>query len=98
MSYALPSGHKHYILIGLGPKTKKLEGNSNMVFASVSVHLGERVSNHGCHQCLVSKTSCSCLLPLPEALQDQQLCLTQAPFKLLLLPQVTDYVRFLCAH
>ena len=41
MSYALPSGHKHYILIGLGPKTKKLEGNSNMVFASVSVHLGE---------------------------------------------------------
>ena len=36
----------------------------------------------------VPRVSCSCFLPLQEALQDQQVGLTQAPFKLLLLPWV----------
>ena len=34
------------------------------------------------------------LLPLREALQDQQVGLTQAPFKLLLLPWISEHVRF----
>ena len=42
----------------------------------------------------VPRVSCSCLLPLWEILQDQQVGLTQAPFKLLLLPWVPEYMRF----
>ena len=63
MSYALPSGHKYYILIGLGPKTNKLEGNSSMVFARISIYLGEWISKDGCHQCLCFQGE----LPLPPA-------------------------------
>ena len=36
----------------------------------------------------------SCLPPLQEALQDEQVGLTQAPSKLLLLPWVLERVRF----
>lgn len=39
------------------------------------------------------RVSSTCLLPLLEALQDQQ-ALTQDPFKLLLLPWVLEHVRF----
>ena len=35
-----------------------------------------------------------CLLPLREVLQDLQVGLTQAPFKLLLLPWIPEHVRF----
>ena len=41
--------------------------------------------------------SSSCLLPLQETLQDQQVDLTQAPFKLLLFPWVLECVWF-CVH
>lgn len=39
------------------------------------------------------RVSSTCLLPLLEALQDQQ-ALTQDPFKLLLRPWVLEHVRF----
>ena len=45
----------------------------------------------------VPRVRSSCLLPLWEALQDQQVGLTQAPFTLLLLPQDSEHVRF-CVH
>ena len=45
----------------------------------------------------VPRLSSSCLLPLWEAVQVQQVGLTQAPFKLLLLPLVLAPVRF-CVH
>ena len=45
----------------------------------------------------VSSVSSSCLLPLWEALQDQQVGLIQALFKLLFLPWVLEHVRF-CVH
>ena len=41
--------------------------------------------------------SSSHLLPLREALQDQQVCLAQAPFKLLLLPWGPGVREVLCA-
>ena len=41
----------------------------------------------------VPRMNFSCLLPLQETLQDQQVGLTQAPFKLLL-PCILEYVRF----
>ena len=45
----------------------------------------------------VPRVRSSCLLPLWEALQDQQVGLTQAPFTLRLLPQDSEHVRF-CVH
>ena len=45
----------------------------------------------------VPRVTSSCLLPLWETLQDQQVGLTQAPFKLLLQPWVLECVRF-CVH
>ena len=45
----------------------------------------------------VSRGSCSCLLPLGEALQDQQVGMTQAPFKLLPLCWILEHARF-CMH
>ena len=42
------------------------------------------------------RVSSICLLLLQEALQDQQVGLTQAPFKLLLVYLVLVCVRFLC--
>ena len=42
----------------------------------------------------VPRVSSSCLLPLQKALQDQQVGLTQAPFKWLLLPWLPERVRF----
>ena len=42
----------------------------------------------------VLRVSSSCLLPLWETSQDQQLGLTQAPFKLLLFPWALERVRF----
>ena len=45
--------------------------------------------------CVPGVTS-RCLLPLQEALQDQEVALTQAPFKLLLLSWVLEHVDFVC--
>ena len=45
----------------------------------------------------VPKVSHSCPLPLQETLQDQQVCLTQASIKLLLLLWVLVNIRF-CVH
>ena len=45
----------------------------------------------------VPRVSPSCLLPLQEALQDQQVHLTQALFKCLLLPLISEHVKF-CVH
>ena len=59
-----------------------------MALASTSVHVIEQASQNSC--CLYH----FCLLPLQEAFQDQQVDLTQAPFKLLLLPWVLECVRF----
>ena len=42
----------------------------------------------------VPRVSSSCLLPLQKALQDQQVGLTQTPFKWLLLPWLPEHVRF----
>ena len=48
---------------------------------------------NGSSVCVPRMTS-SCFLFLWETLQDQQVGLTQAPFKLLLLPWVPEHVRF----
>ena len=42
----------------------------------------------------VFRVSCTCLLPLGETLQDQQVGLTQAPTQLWLLPWVPEPMRF----
>ena len=52
--------------------------------------LPKRAAAHVC----VPRVNSSCLLLLWETLQDQQLGLTQATFKLLLLPWVPEHVRF----
>ena len=62
--------------------------------ASTSVHVVECVPQKGCLQCLCSQVSSSYLLSVQEALEDQQLSLTQALFRLLLLPLVPEHVRF----
>ena len=65
--------------------------------ASTSVHVVECVPQNGCLQYLCSQVSSSYLLSVQEALEDQQLSLTQALFRLLLLPWVLEHVRF-CVH
>ena len=59
--------------------------------------LGRMSSQNGCPLVYVPRVSSRCLLPLQEVLQDQQVRLIQVPFKLLLLPQVPEQVRF-CMH
>ena len=63
-----------------------------MGLASTSVHVVERAPQNGCHQCLCPQGQ----LQLPPASpgDSQQMSLTQAPFKLLLLPWVSECVRF----
>ena len=51
-----------------------------MMRPSSSVLMVEQAPQNGCHQSF-PKGSPSCLMPLPEALQDQQLGVPQAPFK-----------------
>ena len=53
-----------------------------MVLASTNVVVVEQTPQHDC----VPWGSSSCPLPLREALQYQQLCLTQTSFKRLRLP------------
>ena len=59
-----------------------------MVFAS-TISLWENNLPKLASVC-VSRVSSSGLLPLWKALQDQQVCPTQTPFKLLLLPWVSE--------
>ena len=56
--------------------------------------LGRMSSQNGCPLVYVPRVSSSCLLPLQEVLQGQQVRLIQVPFKLLLLPLVPEQVRF----
>ena len=42
----------------------------------------------------VPRMSPSCHLPLREAVQNHQVGMTQVPFKLLLLPYISEYVKF----
>ena len=65
-----------------------------MALASTSVHVVDGAPQSGCFQCLCPQGKSSCLLPLWEALQDQQLPLILAAFKLLLQPWVLEHVRF----
>ena len=59
--------------------------------------LGRMSSQNGCPRVYVPRVSSSCLLPLQEVLQDQQVRLMQVPSKLLLLPWVPEQVGF-CMH
>ena len=68
-----------------------------MALDSTNVHVVEQVPKMSAASVYVPRVSCSFLLPLQEILQDQQVSLTQAPFKLLLLPWVLECVRF-CVH
>ena len=54
-----------------------------MVLASAGVIVLEQDSTNGYHQCLNPQGSPSCLFPLGDTLHDQQVFVTQEPFKLL---------------
>ena len=64
-----------------------------MSLVSTSDHVVEAALQNGCFQSLCPQSESSFLLPLWEALQDQQLPLVQAPFKLLLQTWVLEHVR-----
>ena len=65
-----------------------------MVPSRADVSMVEQDNKSGCHQLLNHQESPSCLLPFQEALQDQPVGLTHAPFKLLLLCRDSECVRF----
>ena len=69
-----------------------------MVPASTSAQVAERALKMAAASVYVPRAGGgggpSCLLPLSEAFQDQQEGLTQASFKLLLLPCFPEHVRF----
>ena len=65
-----------------------------MAPASTSVPMVEVALWMAATNAYVPRVSCSCLLLLREILQDQQVGLTQAPIKLLLLPWVLECVKF----
>ena len=65
-----------------------------MALASTSVHMVEQAPQNGCCQFLYPQGELQGLLPLREALQDQQVGLMQAPFKFLPLPWVPGHVKF----
>ena len=64
-----------------------------MSLVSTSDHVVEAALQNGCFQSLCPQSESSFLLPLWEALQDQQLPLVQAPFKLLIQTWVLEHVR-----
>ena len=65
-----------------------------MTFASTIVHEVEELPKMTASRVYVPRMSCSCLLHVQKTLQDQQIGLTQAPTKLLLLSCVPEGVRF----
>ena len=68
-----------------------------MVPASVSVFMADKIPEMASASIYVPRGNFHCLLLLQEALQDQQMGMTQAPFKLLPLPWVLEHVKF-CMH
>lgn len=70
------------------------EEDSKMALASTSLHVVEQALKMVVVSVYVFEVSSTCFLPLWEALQDQQVGPTQAPFKLLLQPWVLEDVRF----
>ena len=82
---------------GLGPSANKLEGESQTDACQHQCPHGKTGSQNCSASVSVPRVSSSCLLPLWETLQDQQVDLTQAPFKWLLLPWVLECVIFVCA-
>ena len=80
---------------GPGPGTNKLEGGFQNGTCQHQCPRGRSSSTKFSAAIIyVPRVSSRCLLPLGEALQDQQVGLTQAPFKSLLLPGVLECVRF----
>ena len=64
-----------------------------MALASASVLVVEELPKMAAASIFFPWVSPNFLLPLREALQDQQVGLPQAPFKMLLLPWVSECVR-----
>ena len=75
----------------------QLEGFQNGI-SSTSELMGERANQNGCYQCLCPQDTPICFIHLWEALQDQEIRLTQALFSLFLLPWVFEHVRFWVLH
>ena len=69
-----------------------------MVLANTSVHVVEQVLQNDFHQCLCPRVSSSSLLPLWDAVCDQQVRMTQTPFELPLLPWGFGVCEILCAR
>ena len=65
-----------------------------MALFITSVLMIEWVSKNGWHQCMYPQGKFQLLPASPVSLQDQQVSLTLAPFKLLLLHWVPDHVKF----
>ena len=87
---AWPEGSQYWCLQaggqgGLGPEANELE-DSTMEFAGSRVHVVEGAPQMAAPSVCVPRASASGLLPIREALQVQQVGLTQAPFKFRLLP------------
>ena len=74
---------------GLGPKAYKRTPKWQHQYPR-----GRTSSPNGCHQCLCPQSKLQLLLPFWKNLQDQQVGLTRALIKLLLLSWVLDHVRF----
>ena len=77
---------------GRAPVLMSWREDSTVAPASTSVHVVERAPQMPASSVCVPTGSPRCLLTLQEALQDQHVGLTQAPFKLLLLPWVLECV------
>lgn len=67
-----------------------------MVFASTSILVVEGGPQNGCHQHVCLQGESQLLPPSLEALQDQQVRLTQAFFKLLPQCWVLDHMTLAC--
>lgn len=69
-------------MAGLDPEVNKLEGGLQMALACTSVQAVAGAPRSGC---------CQSLCPQGKTLQDQQLGLTQAPFKFMFLQSPGAY-------
>ena len=83
------SGYWAHLSLG----ANKLEGFQNGI-SSTSELMVERATQNGCYQCLHPQDTPICFIHLWEALQDQEIHLTQALFNLFLLLWVSEHVRF----
>ena len=78
-----------WLMGGSKPCADRLEGGFQRTRTSSGVLVVQWAPQSGCWQ-----VSPSFLLPLQEALPDLQVCLTQVPFRLLLLPWLSEHQRF----